>query len=476
MSSKALHRIYHVMPISVQNLAVSVMGTMYRRKRYGGNYQTYVDNLMRSQWLDEDAFLRLQTDLLRTLLKDAVDHVPYYRKVLGKSRQLIENMTLNQLSEIPILEKEALRSNTEAFINQDRLKFGYEEGHTSGTSGAPLVWPYDCDSIQLDLALRERQYRWAGLTGQERSGRFSGRILMGRHAGPPYWRHNRPENQWLFSTYHMVDDTFPLYYEAVRQFDLQFLDGYPSALFSFAKWVNSHGKSGQWRPWAIFSTAETLTEYYRQEIERAFGCKVFNFYSSSEGAPFVTECVAGKMHANPESGIIELLRPDGSQAEPGEEGEMIVTGFFQRSMPLIRYRIGDRGTLSPDQTCPCGRSMPIFESIGGRESDMIYTTERGRMGSAGLSTAFYKVPSRLANSQLEQVGEDAFIFRYVVLGDPLTEDEIAIINNEFRGRLGDSVKIDLQSVSEIPKSSNGKTRLIVGLSPSKTRESQGENQ
>jgi phenylacetate-CoA ligase len=451
------------MPVGVQNLMVTVKGWTFARKRYGKTFKAKVNALMRSQWFSCGQFRELQTTEFRKLLKEAMQNVPYYRDIFSKYSGKIDDIDLDSIREIPLLEKSLLRKNTERFINKSRLNYGYDEGHTSGTSGVPLVWPYDLDSVQYDLAFRERQYRWGGITGKDRSARFSGRVLLGRHNGPPYWRHNAADNQWLFSTYHIADKTLPIYYEVLRNLNFEYIDGYPSALFTIAKWVNDQGKSGQWRPWMINTTAETLMDFQREEIEKAFGCKVFNHYSSSEGAPFVTECPAGRMHLNPESGIIEFLKPDGEPAEPGEEAEMVVTSFFQRTMPLIRYRIGDIGALAEDQICPCGRQMPIVAYIGGRESDTIYTTERGRIGSAGLSTTFYKIPSRLKESQIEQVGADSFVFRYIPLEEPLSEKEKTIVIEQFGNRLGPSVEVDIQIVDHIAKGANGKARLIIGL-------------
>jgi phenylacetate-CoA ligase len=146
---------------------------------------------------------------------------------------------------------------------------------------------------------------------------------------------------------------------------------------------------------------------------------------------------------------------------------MVVTSFFQRTMPLIRFRIGDTGKLAENQKCPCGRQMPIIEYIGGRESDVLHTTERGRIGSAGLSTVFYKIPSRLKESQIEQVGTDSFVFRYVPLNGLLTKNEESVVIEQFKERLGSSVTIDLQVVEQIPKGPNGKSRLVIGLKKDK---------
>ncbi len=462
MSSK-LERIYASLPVSLQNLAVSFQGRCYAHKRYGKDYHRHVDELMRSQWLSAKAFEDLQTRELRLLILEAAENVPYYAETLGHLKGSIEDVTLADLKDIPFVEKEQLREETKSFINPSRLKYGYDEGHTSGTSGSALVWPYDSMSIQHDLAFRERQYRWAGITGKERSGRFSGRLLMGNHNAAPYWRHNRAENQWLFSTYHISEETLAAYCTAFKELGLAYLDGYPSALYSIAKWVNSEGNSRQWCPWAIITTAETLMDFQRAEIERAFGCRVFNFYSSSEGSPFITQCESGGMHINPESGIIEFLRADGGIAGPGEEAEIVVTSFFQKTMPLIRYRIGDTATIAEDSACSCGRMMPRIKCIGGRESDCFYTTERGRIGSAGLSTAFYKLPSRMRESQLEQIGKDRFLFRYVPLGTPLSEEEKLTVIQQFKARLGEKVNIEVRKVSRTIKGKAGKSRLLIGL-------------
>ena len=466
MSSK-LERIYAKLPVPLQNTVVGLQGWAFNRNRYSKAFHRYLNSLMRSQWFSSEQFREIQLVEVRKLLKEAIQNVPYYQKSLQQFSAKIDQIGLEELKDIPFVQKDLPRSNTKDFLNSQRLKYGYEQGHTSGTSGTPLVWPYDFDSIQYDLAFRERQYRWAGVTGRDKSARFSGRVLLGKRETAPYWRHNAADNQWLFSTYHINEETLPVYYKAFKDIDFAYLDGYPSAIFTIARWINRQGRSGLWRPWAVITTAETLMDFQRQEIEKAFGCKVFNFYSSSEGSPFVTQCAAGKMHLNPESGIIEFLRPDGTDAEPGEEAEMVITSFFQRTMPLIRYRIGDTGALAEEQKCPCGRQMLIVKYIAGRESDTLYTTERGRVGSAGLSTAFYKIPSRLKDSQIEQVGKDSFVFRYVPLYKALNEKEESIIIDQLRNRLGSLVKIGVQIVDQIPKDPNGKSRLIIGLSRKK---------
>lgn len=463
ITNTMLDSLYRLLPVPIQNFVLSAVGYRYNLRRYGGRYCANVDDLMRSQWLSKGEFEELQLIRLRDLLLHAADTVPHYQKALRPWKNSLGEIDFSSLRELPCLEKCVLRANVAALTDRSRMRHGVCEGHTSGTSGTPFVWPYDYDSMQLNLAFRERQYRWAGLTGRELSARFSGRLVTGSHQAPPFWRYNHAERQWLFSTYHLTEKNMPAYYEALQAIRPSFLDGYPSALFALACWINQQGLSGHFRVWAVFTTAETLQPHQRDGIAMAFGCQVLNFYSSSEGAPFVTTCPAGRQHLNPESGIIEFLRPDGQVALPGEEAAMVVTSFFQRTVPLIRYKIGDRGVMGPDEPCPCGRQMPLISAICGREQDVVRTSERGAVGSAGLSTALYCLPGRLLNAQLQQTGHDQFVFRYVPAGAALTQDECRTVEHQLRDRLGDIATIKISAVQDIPLGSNGKKRLIIGL-------------
>jgi phenylacetate-CoA ligase len=114
--------------------------------------------------------------------------------------------------------------------------------------------------------------------------------------------------------------------------------------------------------------------------------------------------------------------------------------------------------------------MPLVQYIGGRESDTLYSSERGRVGSGALSTVFYYMPSRLKESQIEQIGIDLFVFRYVPHDGPLSEREKVIIIEQLKSRLGSSIDVNIDIVDEIPRGPAGKLRLIVGLKENKNQQ------
>ena len=126
----------------------------------------------------------------------------------------------------------------------------------------------------------------------------------------------------------------------------------------------------------MFTTSETLTPSQREVIERVFRCPVRNQYGSSEGAPFIMECRQGRLHIDVTSGVFEVVDADD---QPAKSGEVLVTSFYMRETPLIRYRIGDRITLSDEARCPCGWDSPLAASIEGRASDFIDIPGRGKI-------------------------------------------------------------------------------------------------
>ena len=62
------------------------------------------------------------------------------------------------------------------------------------------------------------------------------------------------------------------------------------------------------------------------------------------------------MHINIENVIVEI-----------EEGEIVVTNLLSKSFPIIRYKLGDKVTLSESNfICSCGRNHPIIIDVLGR--------------------------------------------------------------------------------------------------------------
>ncbi len=100
-------------------------------------------------------------------------------------------------------------------------------------------------------------------------------------------------------------------------------------------------------------------------MESAFACKVFNQYGSREIPNIACECRYGNQHVFTDMVYLESIHEDGAD-------KLIVTALTNRTMPFIRYDIGDSGTLKAGD-CPCGSPFPMMAMGVCRSNDLIKT-------------------------------------------------------------------------------------------------------
>jgi phenylacetate-CoA ligase len=209
-------------------------------------------------------------------------------------------------------------------------------------------------------------------------------------------------------------------------------------------------------------SAETVLPHQRLAIETAFRTKLYNQYSSSEGAPFVSECESGRLHVHLDSGLIEILDGEGNPVGPGEVGQMVVSSFTTHVVPLLRFAIGDSAVPSKDGgSCDCGLPFPTVEAIVGRVEDVLYTADRGFVGR--LDTVFKSVPNSIVEAQIVQTSPGTIILRVAPDKMRYRPEHAEMVVGEMRKRLGHEVEIRVEEVESIPRAANGKMRPVVNL-------------
>jgi len=111
----------------------------------------------------------------------------------------------------------------------------------------------------------------------------------------------------------------------------------------------------------------------RAAIEEAYGATCFDHTGMTELGPTGFSCSQRDgIHLIESEFIFEVLDADG---HPSSEGELVATNLGRWGMPLIRYRTGDRASVSREQ-CSCGSPfVKLLGGIQGRVDDMF--TVRG---------------------------------------------------------------------------------------------------
>jgi phenylacetate-CoA ligase len=213
--------------------------------------------------------------------------------------------------------------------------------HTSGSTGTPLALEVDEYTYKLAMALLVDHEEAHGVPFGAPRATFAGRMVQpANKLTPPFARYNRAENQMLFSSYHLNSDTFKWYANELERFSPWELIGYPSAISDLASYYLNSGTKVRYFPKAVITNSETLLEWQKENIERAFNCRVYDYYGTAEYVLFAGQEAVGQYRLNPVIGITEVLNDDG---QPASEGRLIATTLTNRAMPLLRYEIGDSG-------------------------------------------------------------------------------------------------------------------------------------
>lgn len=439
-----LEKIYEKVPIWIQEIMINGYGIKIYLERYTGNYKKYKKEYLEKKYENYVLEEKYQIEELKRLLKHAKEKSRYYSKKL-KNIDINEIKNLEDLKKIPILEKEELRKNIEDIITSHEMK-----NSTGGTTGKAITVYFKKDDLQRRMAYLDAFKERHGIKLGMKSARFSGKNLIPEKDKNKnkYWRTNRILKQRMYSTFHITDKTLKYYVENLNSYKPLVIDGFIFCIYEVAKYIEENNIKLSFFPKGIFVTSETVLEHQKETVERVFRCKVRNQYASSEGAPFVTECMEGRLHYNMDTGIIEE-----------NDGEILVTSFTSYGTPLIRYRIGDRMIFSKEK-CSCGSCHPVIERIEGRNTDYLYSKERGKINSVNISNAVKYIPNAVKNIQFIQNFEDEIIINIVIDKERYLDKYDSEILKEMRNRFGKSMKFIINKVDEISKEKSGKYRYI----------------
>lgn len=355
--------------------------------------QRHLFGMMASQYLPRQRLLALQNQNIARLLAHAYHNCAYYRRVFDQSGfDYRTYQDPRDLKAIPVLTKADIRANLSDMTDGSRCSPDRFRGnqcaetfiHTvsGGTTGPSIDIFNDADSLLLKQCAQLRFDAWAGW----QAGQWLGLIwpaVVDSHPPKPGLK-SRIKNYLgsrTISLQQTVIDERDLaeFFQTIRKRKVITIRGFPFQVAEAAAYLQSKKLRLEYLK-GIITTGEPLYAGQRELIESAFGCPVFDSYRTREAGCIAQECgIHNGFHISVETVYVEII-PNQSQthgaAEVGGaiEGKIVITDLTNLALPLIRYEIGDIGTLS-DRSCPCGRGLPLLDHIGGRISDLLYTPE-----------------------------------------------------------------------------------------------------
>lgn len=409
-----------------------------------------IPGVMRAPWRSRTEIERRATDQVRALLSYATTHVPYYQ-ARDEYRRPLRNLA--ELADLPIIDKNTvLDHGPENWHAPGMTARQFQTDRTSGTSGRVIEVRHDV-----------RAYGYHGATVMRR-------FLVSGYR--PWWRivqfkpFPRPV-RWFQRLGVFPRTVIDSALETSRLRDAALrarphvLMGYPVVLRSFLRSLDDEQRAQLSRTLRlVLPDSELLTDQGRQVLERDFGVPVFDEYSAYEVLTMASQCRHGGMHIDEDRVWVEVLDEDGRPLPEGEEGDVVVTHFRERAMPLIRYRVGDRALHCP-AGCPCGQRTSLLELRSGRTGEFV-TLPDGRPIFPGTFLGVGMFTPGVAESMVHQDATGRITVSLVVDGRTgLSFDEVATeYHRRLEGHVGARVELDFREVDRVAITPGGKARFL----------------
>ena len=395
---------------------------------------------------------------LTALLEHGIRHVPYVQDLFSRNGMTSGDVrTVAELTSLPVTTKCALQQAGEArVVAQNIPAHQLLDRSTSGSTGERMIVKRTWFEERLLNTFRRRAVREYGVTSRDRIGEAHYRIADDPRDDQTLQRLAHQCGRFRRHVFDTLSDPYAA--QAAAAFDPHILTGMTGAI---ARLIDDAAKGGHLlRPRCVITTGELLTEPLRQRIA-GLGVPLYDVYGCNECNLLAWQCPQGDngYHVLDDSVIIEILRPDGSNASQGEWGDVVVTSLFSYAMPIIRYAVGDIA-LQGANRCGCGAPFSTLQAIKGRTIDC-FTLGSGRLIHPWeIHNAIRPHLAGLRQFQMIQTAPDAIDLHVVPL-KTLPDGDLQGMQNAGNRVLAGRALLTVKLVTTIAPGPSGKCQPFV---------------
>ena len=344
------------------------------------------------------------------------------------------------LEKLPMVDKEMMRDNPQ-FIAKNSWRYFPHRIYSGGSTGRAFGYLITPLVTYCGREYMERGFSWAGWERKDRIATLTGGGLG--------------VGDLMLDCVSMSDKVMGGYVKRIREGNISFYRGVPTALATFAEYVKKEGLDMKKK--AVFTTSEMLFPTHRKLINEVLGT-CFDGYGASDGGSSAYECDRHQgWHIAKDRFILELTK--GEELVPvGDEGIVTCTDLYNYAMPFIRYRSNDLAVAS-DMLCECGRSLPLLSRIKGRTTDVIRTDSTVFNGTE-LANHILGLELPMVAFQIVQKSRDELRINVHKKEQWGSEHEKMIMDAILR--YDPALVIEFEYVEKIAKTPAGKSRYVVG--------------
>jgi phenylacetate-coenzyme A ligase PaaK-like adenylate-forming protein len=342
----------------------------------------------------------------------------------------------------PLLTREILQAHNEELLNGLPVT-----GKTSGATSVPVRVHWGAPRSRLD---HKDNLSYAGWYG----GVLPHAKIVALSA------HEKKDNS--FEVASPVSQQLDFLRARIRIHGAKSLISYPTNLVQLAQHLRQDGQTIPELE-RLVCMSELFEASQEACIAEAFpSARIAATYSCTE-----TGMIAGRCPHNPDNYHImahklgvEFLNADGRPCAEGEVGQIVITDYFNRAMPFIRYAIGD---LAAPVRCECGKiELPALTRLLGKQRGLLRHPDGHYVFSTELSPHI-RDSIEVRQYQVIQNAPAHFLLR-VIARDGADAAAFEVRMRElFTLHFGVTTELVFDWCADIPRLPGGKYMEFVGL-------------
>lgn len=422
------------------------------------NVLTYYQKLKEYQWNSLKENREIQRKKLYALIQYASQNIPYYQQVIKEHNiTFSEDTIFEDIKKFPLLTKEIIRNHFDKLYRfRDKT---YYRNTSGGSTGEPVVFFQDKEYLSWANATKHLFNEWAGRKLGEPMVKLWGSLsdVLGSGQGFKGYLRQQVSGITILNTYRMTEEDMYRHVKKINKIKPRLILAYTNSIEELARFIQEHHLS-IYSPPAIMTAAGVLYPEVKVKIEEVFHTTVFNRYGSREVSNMACNCEKDEgLHLIPAIHYLEIVGDEGKQVKHGIPGNIIVTLLTNYTMPLIRYKIDDRGILS-EKACSCGRGFPLLKKVEGRIR-CIFRNKQGDLIDGGVFIRLFYFRENIKQFQVIQDSLEKIIINLVLKDrkqSKLAEKEFREITKSIEKIMKSDVIIKYNLVDVIDSSPSGK--------------------
>ncbi len=448
-----------MLPILIRKLLFPLHETLLHRPTF-----PFLADIEQSQWLSRESIEELQHTRLAQLLRNAERHCPWHTQRIRSAGldTRADQISLGQLRQLPTMDKADAQAHRDEIVWKE-VPNGAFLYTTGGSSGSPLIFYFGRARQASDAASRMRARRWWDVDVGEREVLLWGSPVELDKTDHIKRLRDRLFNQLVLNAFAMSPQRMDEYLVAMQHFRPTCIYGYASSLALLAAHARSRDKAIRIPDLKVVCcTGEPLYPGQKDLIESVYGVPTASEYGCRDAGFMAHQSPAGQMLVNSESVVLELLDPVGNPVDPGELGEVVVTGLCSAAQPFIRYRTGDMARASP-KPCKEGRGLHVLAEVFGRQTDFVVRENGAIMHALAV---IYILRAVEGVGEFKIIQHDFQEIEVLVVPNNLWREEaVTEIQTGIHARLGQQVQVRVVLCNAIEPEKSGKHRYVVSHVP-----------